>query len=362
MADGTTAGQHSWQRVMASQAGSSFGCDVCVFGAGPAGIATAMRLARAGADVAVLDRPATASPPWVGESLAGSVTQPLAELGVQDRFRAAGHVAGYEVRVTWGSPEPRTTPAIFRPYGHGWHVDRGRFNADLRAAAAGAGCTLRRYDRLVDLRREGDVGWRARLDGSDVIRARFLVDATGRCCAIARRLGARRRRFDDLVALVARVPRNPDPSYGNALALESTPDGWWYAAPVPGAHVLAYLTDRDLRAPALRRSGMRGAAAGSVLIEASPGAAEAGWLAVGDAFAAHDPLCGWGVERALRNGLLAGDAVSAFLGGEGTSRLDAYCAHCVRQFDQYLVDLSQYYSMERRWPASTFWRRRSANA
>ena len=325
LASGTPTVRHSYT-AMAQGKGLSSTYDVCVFGAGPAGIATAMRLRRADADVVVLDRLATASSPWAGESLPGTVGEPLGELGVRDRFLAAGHVPGYEVRVTWGTPEPRATPAILRPHGHGWHVDRSRFDADLRSGAAEAGCALRRYRRLVDLRRDGGATWCARLDDDRVIGASFLVDATGRCCAIARRLGARQRRFDDLVALVARVPRNPDPADGNALVLESTPDGWWYAAPVPGAHVLAYLTDRDLRDPAWRPSGMRVAAACSALIESDQSAAEAGWLAAGDAFAAHDPLCGWGVERALRNGLLAGDAIAAFLSGKGTSRLDSYGA------------------------------------
>jgi flavin-dependent dehydrogenase len=37
------------------------------------------------------------------------------------------------------------------------------------------------------------------------------------------------------------------------------------------------------------------------------------WLTVGDACAAHDPLCGWGVCRAMNNGILAADAISHYL-------------------------------------------------
>src|SRR5260221_4396354 len=80
------------------------GFDVCVFGAGPAGIATAIRLAGTGVRVAILDRPA-GDPPWVGETFSGAIRTPLAELGLWEGFRDAGHVRGYEIRSVWGGPE-----------------------------------------------------------------------------------------------------------------------------------------------------------------------------------------------------------------------------------------------------------------
>jgi flavin-dependent dehydrogenase len=327
-----------------------------VFGAGPAGLATAIRLARSGAAVVVLDRHRPEGSPWVGESLAGAVREPLVELGAWDRFLAAGHVPSYAVLAAWGAPEPRESACIFRPHGHGWHVDRRRFDADLRLVAEEAGCGFRRSGSPVRLRR-ADAGWRVELDG-EVVRARFLVDATGRCCAVGRRLGARRRRFDSLVAHVAHVPRNPDPSFANALVVQSLPQGWWYAAPVPGGHVLVHLTDRDLVDPALRRAGMRAVAAHSALIETGASPAEAGWLAVGDALAAHDPLCGWGVCGALGGGILAGDAIAALLRGSGPSRIDEYGRHAISRYDRYLEGLARHYSLERRWPSAPFWHRR----
>jgi len=337
-------------------AGTARRFDVCVFGAGPAGIATALRLAAAGESVVILDRP-VADPPWVGETFSNAIRAPLAELGLWDRFVAAGHTRGYEIRSVWGSPVMVGQNALFDVTGARWHVDRARFDRDLREHAVQRGCALRLYARLGGVRWDGD-SWAVSL-GEDVpsLRARFLVDATGRRCALGRRLGARRRRFDRLVALVALVQRSENAAYAHAIVVEAVREGWWYAAPVPHGHALAYLTDRDLvPREVVARAGMRIVAADSTLIEPGP---QPHWLAVGDAYAAHDPLCGWGVTRALRNGIAAADAIHALLERGDAAQLAAYHAARRAEFDVYLDGLVQHYSREERWPGSTFWTRRS---
>jgi flavin-dependent dehydrogenase len=330
--------------------------DVGVFGAGPAGIATAIRLADAGASVAILDRPG-ADPPWVGETFSGAIRTPLAELDLWDGFREAGHLRGYEIRSAWGGPELQVQNAVFDPQGARWHVDRARFDRDLRDAASRRGCVLRLYARLGPVRHDG-TSWSVALgDDAPALRARFLVDATGRRCALGRRLGARHARFDKLVALVACVARNVDAAYAHAIVVEAVPDGWWYASPVPNGHALAYLTDRDLVPRGLAaRAGLRVVAADSALIE--PGT-HPHWVAVGDAYAAHDPLCGWGVGRALCNGIAAADAIRASLERDDAAPLDAYHAARRAEYTSYLDGLTRHYSQEGRWSTSPFWARRT---
>jgi flavin-dependent dehydrogenase len=330
--------------------------DVCVFGAGPAGVATAIRLADAGASVVILDRPVP-DPPWVGETFSNAIRTPLAQLGLWDRFAAAGHGRGYEIRSVWGAPQMVGQNALFDPQGARWHVDRARFDRDLREEAVRRGCALRLYARLGSVRRENDRWTIALGDGARALRARFLVDATGRRCVLGRRLGARHRRFDRLVALVARVARNADAAYAHAIVVEAQQNGWWYASPVPHGHALAYLTDHDLvPAGAAARAGLRIVAADSALIDPGP---QTHWLAAGDAYAAHDPLCGWGVTRALRNGVHAADAIREFFERGTSSPLDAYHAARRAEFDDYLDGLVRHYSREERWAASPFWTRRS---
>jgi len=155
-----------------------------------------------------------------------------------------------------------------------------------------------------------------------------------------------------LIAFTAVVPRNSE--FNHAMIIESMPQGWWYAAPVPQGHVLAFFTDADL-ATQLPRS-MKTAAANSAFTPVRNGQS---WIPVGDACAAHDPLCGWGVFRAMTNGVRAADAIATYLKNADEAPLENYFELCREQFTRYLEGLSKHYSYEQRWPNAPFWRRRS---
>jgi len=329
--------------------GSRF--DVCVIGAGPAGLAAASRLVDNGRDVLVLDRAAPRSR-WGGETFTSAIRGPLSELGCWEAFERAGHVAGYERQCAWGG-EPQAENALFQPQGPLWHVDRDRFDADLRRAVHQCGAVFESYRKLEDVRLD-DGRWRVALDGGRVTQARYLVDATGRHRTLSRRLGARIEFHDRLVGLTAKVARDRTAAEIRSMLLQATPFGWWYGAPVPDGHVLVLFTDADL-APSQLRHRLRPAAANSAFTdtEGAPG-----WLAVGDACASHDPLCGWGVHRALANGLLAGDAIAETLATGVSAPVVTYRRHCREQYDRYLRGLTHWYSLERRWPAAPFWARR----
>jgi flavin-dependent dehydrogenase len=80
------------------------------------------------------------------------------------------------------------------------------------------------------------------------------------------------------------------------------------------------------------------------------------WLAVGDA-AAYDPIASQGIHKALSDGLLSAVAIADHLAGV-RSALDGYAASAAAGFADYLNNRDYLYGMERRWPASTFWRNR----
>ncbi len=359
--------------------GTPGGVDAAVFGGGPAGCAAALHLTQQGCSVTILER-AGVAPAHVGETLPGSIRAPLTELGLWARALRFNHIPSYETRSAWGRPDLEARSFLFDPYGPSWHVDFRQFRGELLGAAQECGVDVQYYEQLGPLEWTGRA-WDVRLAGAARrYRAHFLVDATGRACTVARRLGGERIHEDRLVALVGFVEPRDCSRSDNATLVEAAPDGWWYSAHLPdGRLALAYMTDADLLplGAASRYGsfwahlGLTGATQDRVSPDTSPtqihvlsanssrlarGTGD-GWLAVGDAFAAFDPLCGCGVLRALQNGLRAASAVTQLLAGNKRAAVD-YRASCVAEFDRYLDFRDAYYSIEPRWPRSRFWERR----
>ncbi|SEB24392.1 NAD(P)/FAD-dependent oxidoreductase [Variovorax sp. YR216] len=353
--------------------------DVAVVGAGPAGCATALALRQRGHSCLLIESAGNARV-RVGETLPPAACRPLAALGVWDAFVASRPLPSVAIRSIWGSREPQEREFIFDPYGNGWHLDRARFDAMLLEQATKAGATLLQPARLQSAELDRHGIWALRIAG-DLLRARLVVDASGRAASFARRQGAMRTARDHLIGVVARY-RLPTRQRAEAgvMLLEAAQDGWWYGARLPNAGlVVSYMTDRDLLPRGLsefesvlgRTEEVAQAVEGHVL-DSPPHSVPAdtaclwpmcgaGWLAVGDAAASYDPLSGQGIFKALSSGRLAADAISANLAGDD-SALRYYGAEVCADFRRALALRSVYYAHEHRWPKSMFWHRRHAAA
>jgi flavin-dependent dehydrogenase len=358
--------------------------EVIVAGGGPGGTAAALVLTRLGRRVLLLEAGGRGGTFRVGEAIPPAVTPLLRDLGLLGRFRADGHRPCYGNVSAWGG-EPSESDFLFDPNGHGWHLDRARFNETLRVATRDAGAEWRPA-RLARVDR-GAEGWRVTLasteGGTEELECGWLIDSTGRQSAVARRLGATRLRDDNLVAFHARYRAAMAGSdVDSRTAVEAAPDGWWYTALVPsGERVVVYLTDADLvdrdlllstdrfveRLAASRYIGgllaahgynmtaaPRGADAGTARLDRVVGP---GWVAVGDAALSFDPLSSQGILTALFTGMRAGQAIDLALAGNLT-KLDGY-ARRLDEIDRvYRRHRNIYYAAEARWPDRAFWRRR----
>lgn len=348
--------------------------DVLVVGGGPAGAAAGLALARGGRSAAVLTR-ARDHRPRIGETVPPTIIGPLVRLGLWDAFLADGHAPAPGTVVCWGGDRPYEHEFILNPYGNGWHLDRARFDAMVVEGARTAGAQVEDLPPGSRIDHDG-TGWCARWgdDPARVLRAPFLVDATGRGAGVATRLGIPRRRTDRQIALVR---------FGRAATteprtlIEACPEGWWYAAVLPRQRsVLALFTDADLvpAGAAERKAHWARALAGTRLVRRIDAATDGSrlyaataastelstcagrrWLAVGDAARALDPLSGQGLSSALET---AHRAAEVILDGCRNSALDAYARRGAEEYRTHLSRRREHYRRENRWPDEPFWQRR----
>jgi len=299
-------------------------CDVVVLGGGPAG-AAAITLARAGRSVVVIEK-SQYEQARIGETLPPAARLSLAGLAVWEPFLAAGHLPSPGVLSVWGDEELYETHFIFNPYGQGWHLDRQRFDTMLAHAARQAGARLCCGAQVTScLPLAGDrwqVGFTSGVTSSarqHQLRTTFLIDATGRAAVLARWQGAKRLNTDRLVGLAgvlaarARESDCPEDACDACTLVEACADGWWYSALLPRMRLMAvYMTDADLLPrhcgswqafwhTRLQQTTHTQARLQAFDLQAVPCVVAAnssrldsvsgrGWLAVGDAAMAFDPL------------------------------------------------------------------------
>lgn len=363
--------------------------DVAIVGAGPAGLAAALTLHRHAPQrsLLVLAGPRGAERK-IGETLPPGSQNALRALGVWEAFLATRPLPAHGTCSAWGSAELEQNEFIFHPDRRGWHIERPAFDAMLAAEAAKRGIAIAPAATLLTVARLEDrwhLGVRDAESSEKIIRARFVIDASGRAAQFASRLGVRRQSDDRLVAIsVSHRLSEQQPMRDTYAAIEARPEGWWYSSLQPnGRLTVACFTDADL-ALALRLKDTavwrsHAAQAPHTFSRLSPGIAEHApqlrladsvmlqqvtgmdWLAAGDAASTFDPLSSQGILKALRHGQIAAYATLDHLGSDATS-LPKYAALLRREYDEFLAAKREHYSREMRWPDAPFWQRRQSLA
>jgi flavin-dependent dehydrogenase len=400
---------------------------VAVIGGGPAGALTARSLAQQGIAVVLLDQSDPAQPRnhfSIGEGLPPAAQEIMQTLGIWEDFVTAGHQPAYGNCSAWGSATLVDNDFLRHPYGRGWHLDRARFDSELRQLAVQAGVQLLQPAKVTGCRataigftidyHDPRVPSSQRSFPSATLKVRAVVDATGRASKIAQSLGATKIVDDRLMGFAQCWPTNDQDS---RTLVEAVAEGWWYTALLPQQQRLAiYFTDPDLPAAKLARSitgwrqllaltthlsaiagdfsnkvangsanslrenqlavsinsnrsqfadalvvdkerslAPRSLAAGSARL--LPPSNPSGWLAVGDAAAAFDPLSSQGIVCAMEGASRAASTLANYF-HHNNKDFTAYNRWLTTLYFNYRHNYMVYYQLERRWPNSIFWQRR----
>lgn len=362
--------------------------DVAVIGGGPAGAACALALRTHTSRSVALIEATTYEGVRVGENVSSAILPLLEYLDVKERFLADGAYSECAaVQASWGHDVPLQQHAFRHWSGAGYLLDRRMFDALLAETLHARGGKLYLACRSEDIRpAENDAGWILSVRHTSgqrfALHARFLVDASGRKASIARHLGASSTSYDTLIGVSHFFALRADHPHAHDLLIESTPDGWWYSAPLPDHRlVMSFMTDAPVwqtgegqnmekwwaflqRAPyssarlqkqptTTEEVGIRPAHS-QVLNQA----AGKGWLATGDAAASFDPLSSLGIGFAIHAACHAALAITDYLTAGSLSGLQAYTRNIQEQFARYLPTWQAYYARETRWNEAPFWQKR----
>lgn len=328
----------------------------------------------------------------IGEVLPPAARPTLQRLGFGGLLEDRAHLPSPGTVSAWGSDVTQVSDFLFSPYGDGLHLDRARFDAQLRevAAAAGAKVLTGTWDS-----RDNNRG-----SAADPGTVRVIVDCSGRAAVVARAAGASIDRLDTLVAVAGVLsPRSPSVDLDARTYVESVTDGWWYSALLPdGRRTAAFHTDVDMLSPDVRldptvwhaklaRTPLIGAlirqagaappeslhvlAADTRRLTWPPGRVRSGSTArsdgdsrlvvAGDAAMAFDPLSSQGILSAVQSAeeavpeilaLVLGDAAAAARGSAARDEMDR------ERWSRYVDRLAEAYADEQRWPDAPFWARR----
>ncbi|MFQ6613445.1 MAG: NAD(P)/FAD-dependent oxidoreductase [Fidelibacterota bacterium] len=308
--------------------------DVIIVGAGPAGTAAAITLARGGEKVLIVDSAPFPREKACGDGLLPGALSILAELGVLPKVLSGPGRSVAKIHVH--APSGATLTLGLKPQSPGRRFFiTGRYDFDhlLLQQALHSGATILR-DRVTDLLRKKEIitGVRVRNQGQPVtITARTVIGADGSASIVRRRLMGEPPPVDS-IAIRAYLEPCPDPA--DAAHFFFHPDlfpGYAWVFPLSTTRVNIGLgldlmrhreSSRKLEErlksflrhalPAswrLADAEIRSLKSGSywfLALHPSP-VAGPGALLTGDAAGLMDPLSGEGIRNALRSGIIAGE-------------------------------------------------------
>lgn len=350
--------------------------DIAILGAGPAGCCAALRLLTLGYQVTLIERrvfPRT----QIGESLSPGIGNILDYIGATSALAESSMLRDLPARVIWDHPKP----LLIGPRGPGGMVNRAEFDARLLALAQAHGARIIQPGQVQSITGLPDK-WCLRVLAAGQplqVNVRLILEATGR----ARQHAS--RRFLTAPATMALWAQIQGQFMTREICTEATPAGWLWGAPLPNGQyrVMAFLDPASFKGyqPNSLEKLLRMSLAGSQLFARVASASfvspvhacsatpyldlepwRPGYIKLGEAAYALDPLSSSGVEKALHLTLQAVVAANTLLQDASLTALarNFYESRLLESAATHAVWTRGYYAAA--WPGSDyrFWADRSA--
>ena len=326
----------------------------------------------------------------IGESIPPAATPILKKLGLFHLIDSTlDHLVCPGSISLWNSEEAGHNDFFLDPVGLGYHLDRAKFDRLLLCETETRGAKVHKNWRLMRLT-EKAAGYALTFSvdgvGQKTILADYVIDASGKSAAFARRLNVARNTLDELLFLCYSFELGPEDSMQPQSHIEAVSEGWWYAAALPGKRaIVTFCTDKESmktgsyqkaeqwlallhaskaisRAVPLKTIAQT-ITSEAIITEGAPSSILSAvigerWLAVGDAASCYDPISAAGITKALMQGETAGTAVAALM-TQGTDRaLKDYQTGIFNDFTTFARMRAMHYGDEKRFKDAPFWRRR----
>ena len=356
---------------------------VIIVGAGPAGLASSLTLSAYKIPHCIID--ANITPVLkLGDALPPNAKPLLKQLGILHLLISPEHISYYGNKSVWGSDEVHEKEFIEGLHGSGFLLDRLHFEKQLRNLVKKnktdfyQGYQLKKaYDQedfvetLIQKSTE-----------SITLKAKYVIDATGRKASVARHLGAVKHDLD--MQLTISFWHQAPQKISRQIWIEATENGWWYLSPKATNEVncmfftirevlptrnqmLTFLKEELQKTQQIKTiiqptdielSNYKIMASGTSYLEKPYGK---NWLAVGDAAFSYDPISSYGITSALASGFYGGHAIAAKLNMEEDAFI-TYRYIIENGAKSYLNKLVHQYNMEQRWSDSVYWKNRLKQA
>ena len=349
--------------------------DVCIVGAGPAGIIAAKALAGFGYNVVLLEK--EAKPKFnIGITLTPGIHHWLGMFDLSEAIYNAGFPRATNISMLWETTT-KTEKLINEP-DSGYHVDRTQFDEILIKSLSNTNVTLIRPCNVISANYSLNKHWQIVIKENQekVIGAKFLVEATGR----KRIIKGQKLNFLPKTTAIYGVWKTDHGRSMNESFIEAVTNGWIWGAPLKEDSYLVcvFAEPKDIqKAPTIRQiydlhiaeSRLMPSLTELVNLEVCSANASRDTnivsdhhIKIGDSCYTQDPISSQGVQHAMRSGFHGAIVINTILsGGDKDAAIRFYKETVDREISDHKSWCGMYYKKQFKF-SSDFWSQRVAAA